>query len=363
MLFSEKPKTRLEDFFNRRDELKQFSTLVERSPVVVKGVRRIGKSSLIRVGLSLLEQPYIYLDLRGTAINKKISIRTIFELLTLSASETSSKSSRFVQTVKDVVREVSIASVFTVKLAQERTRNLLLELFRRLDKAAKAHAHKLVIVFDEAQTLRFATLDMRELLANVYDNMENITLVFAGSQIGVLKEFIGVEDPYSPFYGRYMAEVELKPFSRELSLEFLKQGFTELSLKRDELFLEKAVDELDGIVGWLTFFGLKVAERRRFSEKTIEEVLDIAATLERKEIEALPKSQKLVLSALSRLDNPRWSDIKRMSDSFAGRKLNDAEVNRALKSLIRYSFIEKKGESYAITDPITKKAAVDLTPD
>jgi len=91
--------------------------------------------------------------------------------------------------------------------------------------------------------------------------------------------------------------------------------------------------------------------------------LNIAATLEKKEIEALPKSQKLVLSALSRLDNPRWSDIKRMSDSFAGRKLNDAEVNRALKSLIRYSFIEKKGESYTITDPITKKAAVDLTPD
>jgi len=344
MLFSEKPKTRLEDFFDRRDELKQFSSLVERSPVVVKGIRRIGKSSLIKVGLSLLEQPYIYLDLRGVAINKKISIRTIFELL--SASETSSKSSRFVQTVKDAVREMSIASVFTIRLAQERT-NLLLELFRKLDKAAKAHAHKLVIVFDEAQTLRFATLDMRELLANVYDNMENITLVFAGSQIGVLKEFIGVEDPYSPFYGRYMAEVELKPFSRELSLEFLKQGFTELSLKPDERFLEKAVDELDGIVGWLTFFGLKVAERRRFSEKTIEEVLDIAATLERKEIEALPKSQKLVLSALSRLDNPRWSDIKRMSDSFAGRKLNDTEVNRALKSLIRYSFIEKKGESYA----------------
>ena len=360
MLFSEKPKTRLEDF-DRRDELKQFSSLVERSPVVVKGIRRIGKSSLIKVGLSLLEQPYIYLDLRGVAINKKISIRTIFELL--SASETSSKSSRFVQTVKDAVREMSIASVFTIRLAQERTRNLLLELFRKLDKAAKAHAHKLVIVFDEAQTLRFATLDMRELLANVYDNMENITLVFAGSQIGVLKEFIGVEDPYSPFYGRYMAEVELKPFSRELSLEFLKQGFTELSLKPDERFLEKAVDELDGIVGWLTFFGLKVAERRKFSEETIEEVLDIAATLEKKEIEALPKSQKLVLSALSRLDNPRWSDIKRMSDSFAGRKLNDAEVNRALKSLIRYSFIEKKGESYAITDPITKKAAVDLTPD
>jgi len=361
MLFSEKPKTRLEDFFDRRDELKQFSSLVERSPVVVKGIRRIGKSSLIKVGLSLLEQPYIYLDLRGVAINKKISIRTIFELL--SASETSSKSSRFVQTVKDAVREMSIASVFTIRLAQERTRNLLLELFRKLDKAAKAHAHKLVIVFDEAQVLRFATLDMRELLANVYDNMENITLVFAGSQIGVLKEFIGVEDPYSPFYGRYMAEVELKPFSRELSLEFLKQGFTELSLKPDERFLERAVNELDGIVGWLTFFGLKVAERRKFSEKTIEEVLDIAATLEKKEIEALPKSQKLVLSALSRLDNPRWSDIKRMSDSFAGRKLNDAEVNRALKSLIRYSFIEKKGESYTITDPITKKAAVDLTPD
>jgi AAA+ ATPase superfamily predicted ATPase len=361
MLFSEKPKTRLEDFFDRRDELKQFSSLVERSPVVVKGIRRIGKSSLIKVGLGLLEQPYIYLDLRGVAINKKISIRTIFELL--SASETSSKSSRFVQTVKDAVREVSIASVFTIRLAQERTRNLLLELFRKLDKAAKAHAHKLVIVFDEAQVLRFATLDMRELLANVYDNMENITLVFAGSQIGVLKEFIGIEDPYSPFYGRYMAEVELKPFSRELSLEFLKQGFNEFSLKPDERFLERAVNELDGIVGWLTFFGLKVAERRKFSEETIEEVLNIAATLEKKEIEALPKSQKLVLSALSRLDNPRWSDIKRMSDSFAGRKLNDAEVNRALKSLIRYSFIEKKGESYTITDPITKKAAVDLTPD
>jgi AAA+ ATPase superfamily predicted ATPase len=357
MLFSGKPKTSLKDFFDRQIELKEFASSVDRGYTVVKGIRRIGKSSLIKVGLRLSEHPHIYLDLRGTTVRGKLSSQAVLSELIQSASEVVSTGERVRRSIKDAIREIDIAGVLTLKLRQERTRSILLDLFTRLNRVAKAHSEKIVIAFDEAQVLRLTSIDMRELLANVYDNMENLTLVFAGSEVGVLDEFIGVNNPSSPFYGRYMDEVSLKPLTRELSLEFLRRGFAELSIKLDDSLLEKSVDELDGVIGWLTYFGLRTSQKGKFTVEAIEEVLEAATRLERAEIESLPSSQRLVLAAISKLSTPSWSDIKHMAEALAQRKINDGELNRTLRALQRYSLIEKRGETYAIIDPITKRAA------
>jgi Archaeal ATPase. len=62
---------------------------------------------------------------------------------------------------------------------------------------------RVIIVLDEAQYLRYSTIGLRPILAHVYDYMKGITLVLTGSEIGLLHDFIGIDDPDLELYGRY----------------------------------------------------------------------------------------------------------------------------------------------------------------
>ncbi|MEM4189527.1 MAG: ATP-binding protein [Candidatus Caldarchaeum sp.] len=64
--FSPGPKTHRREFYDREKELSQLLDALKGKDklIVVTGIRRIGKTSLIRVALEESKLPYIYLDLR-----------------------------------------------------------------------------------------------------------------------------------------------------------------------------------------------------------------------------------------------------------------------------------------------------------
>lgn len=99
----------------------------------------------------------------------------------------------------------------------------------------------------------------KELLAGIaytYNYLPNLSFVFTGYEAGLLHDFLRIEDYSSPLYGRIYEEVKVKPSSRELSEVFLGQGFGEVGLDvPSEEEIKKAVNELDGISGWLVEFG------------------------------------------------------------------------------------------------------------
>ncbi|MGC9077003.1 MAG: AAA family ATPase [Conexivisphaera sp.] len=120
---------------------------------------------------------------------------------------------------------------------------------------------RVIVVFDEAQYLRYSTVGLRSVLAHVYDYMDGITLILTGSEVGLLHDFVGVDDPDPELYGRYHSGMELKPLDGEKSREFLRRGFEQLGIRVNEDVLERAVSELDGIIGWLVYFGKLYADR------------------------------------------------------------------------------------------------------
>jgi Predicted ATPase (AAA+ superfamily) len=65
--FSEGPKTSLSGFYDREQELSRLTAAVKSGSrmVLVLGVRRVGKTSLIRAALNTMGTPYIFLDLRA----------------------------------------------------------------------------------------------------------------------------------------------------------------------------------------------------------------------------------------------------------------------------------------------------------
>jgi len=63
LLFDITPKDDRKDFFDRDEEIEKVKNLS--SPItLVLGLRRTGKSSLIKVALKEMNHPYIYVDLR-----------------------------------------------------------------------------------------------------------------------------------------------------------------------------------------------------------------------------------------------------------------------------------------------------------
>ncbi|TDA32544.1 MAG: ATP-binding protein, partial [Hadesarchaea archaeon] len=66
MYFGDRPKVRTEDFYDREDELRKLVDSLRKGSAltVVKGLRRLGKSSLMLIGLSKLGSPHLLIDCR-----------------------------------------------------------------------------------------------------------------------------------------------------------------------------------------------------------------------------------------------------------------------------------------------------------
>ena len=67
MYFSLEVKSRREDFYDMESELERLKKELKdplTRMIVIKGIRRVGKSSLLRVVLSDVGLPYILVDLR-----------------------------------------------------------------------------------------------------------------------------------------------------------------------------------------------------------------------------------------------------------------------------------------------------------
>ena len=114
----------------------------------------------------------------------------------------------------------------------------------------------IVIAIDETQELSKITwISFTRLFAFVHDNLRNLRIVLTGSEVRILFKFLGLEDPGSPLYGRYVHVVRTRRLTKEESIDFLERDFSELGIRVPRSIIETAVEELDGVIGWLTLFG------------------------------------------------------------------------------------------------------------
>ncbi|GGI69748.1 hypothetical protein GCM10007112_03410 [Vulcanisaeta souniana JCM 11219] len=113
---------------------------------------------------------------------------------------------------------------------------------------------RVVMAFDEAQRLRGPlSSEVLNALAHAYDFDRNVTFILSGSEVGLLYEFMSVEDPNSPLFGRYFYEVRIGRFTRDESIDFLWRGFKELGVEVTTDVIETIADVFNGIPGWLVY--------------------------------------------------------------------------------------------------------------
>ncbi|WP_054855183.1 ATP-binding protein [Vulcanisaeta sp. JCM 16161] len=250
------------DFYDREEELNTLiNSFRNLQPVAVIGYRRLGKSSLLNVALRLVGDDFIAVkvSLEG--------IRTIRQFLDLYAgsvlAEVVRRSLRLrvrpiLANVRDylhellgAVREVGIrvgslelyARLYSDALdGRVNAIEALREFLDMPQRLAEDLGRRIIVVLDEFQQVRFLKQPYPEILRvmrsrwQVHDMVE---YAIAGSEVGIIRELLGRGD--EPFYA-FFRVMELKPFSKEVGVAFLRDGLREYGRSCPEEVLERAYE-------------------------------------------------------------------------------------------------------------------------
>jgi len=344
-----------EEFFNFERELEILVRELRREEtrmIVIKGVRRTGKSSLLQVGLEESGVPYLLIDARALG---PFSPEQVYDLMANSLSELIVKH-RALRKLLEKVRGISIAGVEVEFVSRDRP--VLVEVLGKLGEWGESRGEPVVLALDEAQEFRlFPRFD--GLLAHLYDYSRGIKLVMTGSEVGVLDEFLGREKAGAPLFGRPYVEIELGRLSREKAEEFLRAGFGQLGVKAREEEISEALEIFDGIIGWLTSYGYLAS--RVGHRKAIARTLREGTRLVRGELEAFlaqrPQARARYLSILGMLASPlSWSEVKRGLAAKLGRIPSDKQLSHYLAELVDYGFAVRVNGRYVLADPMIARA-------
>lgn len=367
MLFDIRPKERRIDLYDFEKELEELKKGLEKTPITfLIGVRRTGKTSLLKVALSELGDPYVYLD---TRLSSNPTYRDFANIVKASLEDFIARNTSLRRKIVENFRRISGISISLSQLLVDISwrgdkKFELVDVLTALNKIGFDLGKPIIIAFDEAQELRKITwINFSRIFAYIYDNLEYVRLLLTGSEIGLLFKFIGVDSTTSPLYGRYMHIVSTRRLSFEESVDFLEKGFREIGITISRQAIESAARAFGGIIGWLTLFGYNCYMNANTCSENIDKIIKIAVDVAKQEIGNFLKSRRseryrILLKLLT--TERSWSEIKSRLEDMEGRTINDKTLSDLLTTLLDLSIIEKINERYVIADPVTKNAVKEL---
>lgn len=345
MYFDVSPKTRAEDLFGMDYQLELFRNYLLDNGVrmiVIRGLRRVGKTSLLNVGLKEAGVKYVKIDVRDSPFRDRR------EFMIFLIKRIKEKIGGFWEKIITRISGAGFSySSFSLELFFSQEENVA-SFFENLNRQMK-----LVLAFDEIQLLKSIGFDY--FLASVFDNYKNIRLVLTGSEVGVMDKFLGKNDCQAPLFGRAYLEIYVGKVKEETVSKFLEEGFRQIHKKIEFKEIRQVLENFDGIIGWVTYYGWYRA--KDFSAKGgIAKVKEEGKLIVRRELEnflANRKSQNNYLKLVRYLADGKntWSILKQ-NFSKKGIHLADSQLDLYLKELIDFGFAEKLNEQYFLVDPL-----------
>lgn len=361
--FDERPKQDRADLYGRGNELSALTDGIKKGVpmILLLGLRRMGKTSLLLTALRETKIPSLCFDFRALEEKTSASYEDLFRAMEENINELIEREKTLLNYLKHV-KGVKFAGIEISLSWDKKERTSIEALFRGLDKWAGDKGRKIVVALDEAQELRkLKGVRLQPVLAHVYDYLRNTTIVLTGSQVGLLYRFLQVDNPKAPLYGRSYLEIKLSCFEREAALDFLSKGFSQLGVDAPEDVLDYAVERLDGIPGWLTYFGAE-AVRKGPTRKTVDRVVEKSVKLTEEELgrffkmrEIARERYSLILRKLAEGESA-WGEVKRYLETKGGRTIADHVLVNLLQNLLDSGFIQKRDGKYLISDPVLTQA-------
>jgi len=366
LLFNLNPKTRREDLYDRENELEEIFKALDLKErfIVIYGIRRVGKTSLLRVALREAKIPHAIIDVRKVYFEHRgVSRVHLYREIASYFTKNLDFFNRLGFRIKDLFRRLKGFHVSEIGVEVEPIMQIrFTDLLEKVNDWCERRDLRFALAFDEAQYLRFSgKVRYDGIFAWAIDNLPNITIIVTGSEVELLREFLKTNDPKAPLYGRYMREVYVNRFSRDQSIGFLKQGFRELGINPNIEEIEEAVEVFDGIVGWLTHYGYYRAMKAVNHRTALREVFEKGSQLELTELEKLiAPSRNRYLAILKAVAQgaTSWSDIKTYVIVRTG-YIDDKTFTQLLKNLVKYGYLVKENNRYKIPDPIVRYLVIE----
>ena len=351
MKFDLNPTEKVEELYDRKKELGQLEGALKRHErlIVVYGLRRVGKTSLIRAMLNEKEFPYLFIDIKEIYYeHASVAVSTLTEVI-----------------AEEFVKFASGAGLDPESFSGGLVDKSVTSLLKGINEWCKAKGLFFVMAFDEAQYLRFGgRVRYDGIIAWSVDNLSNISYVLTGSEIGMLRDFLRCEDVEAPLYGRFRDEICLDRFRKDASAEFLSAGFKESDIGATEEEIGDAVDNLGGVVGWLAYYGYYRCSLGLNHEEALAKVFEEGSKILASEVGKLvARSRKRYVYVLKAIANgvDRWGEIKAYV-SAKGERVSDTILSSLLRNLVKLGLVEKAGETYSIPDPIEARMIKKLKP-
>lgn len=376
MYFDLKPKDNRSDLYDFDEEYEKLTTSLEGRPsaapfVIVTGLRRMGKTSLMKSALNETDSFYLRLNGKEFAGEKRIKKKGFMRHLQLKLGRIIARDKSLLSRFGDFFEGIQWVKLTEhppwIQFEWERPSNEMdpWEIITTLDMMAGENEMNFVLAVDEAQEFRkLAGYDLPTLMSDVYDNKDHTQLLVTGSQMGVLHDFLETEGSGASLYGRASREIEVPRLSKEEAIEFLKSGFGQTEMSPDKNAIEEAVDELDGVIGWLTHLGAKAREEGKIDDSVLRVAIEEGKNLAKREFEHFLVTREAargryvkVLETVARLGEARWAEVRDDLNLKEKKKVPNKTVSAFLEALVDNGLLAKTpDETYAIPDPLLVKA-------
>ncbi len=353
MLFETTPKTKREDLFGRDFLVDKLVSLLRDKDVrmiVLKGLRRTGKTSILNVALAETKLLVVKIDVREAPYydRKEFMAYLVEHIKTTIGESLFQKVMKHISKIQAAYKDLS--TTFFLDIEKK-----LFTFFGELNAELQEKKQYLILAFDEVQLLQ--DHHWNAVFAAMYDNYPHLKLILTGSEIGLLDTFLGKKDADSPLFGRALLDIEVTKFNEEETSSFLLKGFAQSKKPISPGEISEVIGNFNGIIGWATQYGW-LRSKGHSHQQAIAMVMEDGSKLTRKELEAfLARRNKArylkVLRWLSRGHN-QWNLLKNQFLK-EGTRISDRQLHLYLSELMEYGFITKIQQNYAIADPLLLK--------
>jgi len=349
-LFSLNPKETPKELFGREQETEELIRLIKAKRwIAILGPRMVGKTSLIKAANKKLEET----DIKAVYVNLWGAKGTHGLLNALAQGLNQEKS--ILQKIKGVAERTEGISFGTGGISISLSRKPMTTMWDLLAAIGK-QAGDSVIELDEVQELSVISGHLLKLLANIFNTYPNIVFIFTGSMFGLMKTLLEPKST-SPLYGRSPAKLYLQPFTKETATDFLKKGFQEYHEPITEDWINKAVEKLDGIPGWLTLYGNNAAVRRLPHEKALQETIAEGTKIVKDELEHFLQGRDrttYITTLKVAATSARWKEIKNAIETRKGSSVNAATLQNVIENLKASMLMDEHEGVYTVKDPMLK---------
>ena len=337
VIFSRRPKSTLEEVFDRKEEIEQLGFLLRNHEwAIILGPRMAGKTSLALAVSNSVGRRVVYVDLMGVRGARDLVGRVYFSM-----------PRGFLDRIRENLELIGVRIGPTSLEFKVRPTVALETMMRSI-------CEETIVVLDEAQELRYGLNHFVAVLHNLLNSCPTLSIIFTGSAIGLMRTLLN-QKGRQPLAGRRPTEIVLKPWEEEIARRYLSEGLEGCGVKPKADEVAQVIREMGTLVGWLNIYGVNRCTRPHDHEGALRDAIEEAIGIALGELKSASEGSGWRIGALKLMySGATWTDL------LSRTQVSTETLSNFLNRLEGLFILRKEERNYLIQDPIYRRAVMRL---